>query len=219
MPGPDRLLIATAVDAERDAIRNAIGAAPGVRVITVGVGPASAAAMTATALATSRPDLVISAGICGGLNGCRPGEVLVADRILFADLGAETDGGFVPMSALGFGTESYPVDATLASMLAARSGGRLGTILTVATATGTAATAVELTARHPDAVGEAMEGAGVAAAASLADVAFAEVRAVSNVVGPRDRDSWQIAEALTALGQAFAAICADPSVLASRSSR
>jgi futalosine hydrolase len=37
------------------------------------------------------------------------------------------------------------------------------------------------------------------------DVPFGEIRAVSNPVGPRDRDAWQIPLALTALGRAVAA--------------
>ena len=39
---------------------------------------------------------------------------MVADQIVFADLGAETPDGFRPLSALGFGDERYPVDAELA---------------------------------------------------------------------------------------------------------
>ena len=67
------------------------------------------------------------------------------------------------------------------------------------TATGTDERAAELIRRHPDAVGEAMEGFGVAAAAELADLPFAEVRAVSNLVGPRDRDAWRLDLAFAAL--------------------
>jgi futalosine hydrolase len=53
-----------------------------------------------------------------------------------------------------------------------------------------------------------MEGAGVAAAATVHGVAFGEVRAISNAVGPRDRDAWQIPLALQSLGRAMAAVTA-----------
>ena len=92
----------------------------------------------------------------------------------------------------------------LAVELADRTGAHLGTVLTVATVTGTAGTAAALRARFPDAVAEGMEGAGIAAAATARGVAFAELRAVSNVVGPRDRDAWQIPLALQTLGRAVA---------------
>jgi futalosine hydrolase len=51
-----------------------------------------------------------------------------------------------------------------------------------------------------------MEGAGVAAAAALHNVPAAELRAVSNPVGPRDRAAWEIPRALEALGRAVAAV-------------
>jgi futalosine hydrolase len=195
------VLVVCAVEAERAAL-----AAAGVRarLLIGGVGPASAAAATAAALPGA--DLVISAGIGGGFAPLSPGDVAVASAAVFADLGAETAEGFVPVSALGFGEERYEVDASLTADLAARTGGRVGTIVTVATVTGTATTASRLQQRFPDVVAEGMEGAGVAAAARVHGVPFAEVRAISNLVGPRDRDAWEIPRALTALGTALAAV-------------
>jgi futalosine hydrolase len=82
----------------------------------------------------------------------------------------------------------------------------VGTILTVATVTGSAERATALRARHPAAVAEAMEGYGVGAAALQAGVGFAELRTVSNPVGPRDRESWRIADALAALERSAAVL-------------
>ena len=205
-----RVLVVTAVDAERAAVEAALDRLPDVTVTTVGVGPAEAAAGTAVALARGPYDLVVNAGIGGGFGPLAPGDIAVAASIVFADLGAETADGFAPMSALGFGGERYDVAAKLAVELADRTGGHLGTILTVATVTGTAATAERLARRHPDAVAEGMEGAGVAAAAAAHGVPVAELRAVSNTVGPRDRDAWDVPGALAALGRAVAAALADP---------
>jgi futalosine hydrolase len=198
-----QVLVVCAVEAERAAI-TAAGAR--VRVLVGGVGPAAAAAATAGAL--DGVDLVLSVGIGGGFAPLTPGDVAVASSIVFADLGAETAAGFVPVSELGVGTERYEVAPKLAGKLAVRAGGHLGTIVTVATVTGTAASADALSARFPDAVAEGMEGAGVAAAATLRGVAFGELRAVSNAIGPRDRDAWQIPLALEALGKAVAAVTA-----------
>ena len=82
----------------------------------------------------------------------------------------------------------------------------MGDILTVSTVTGTAARAAWLTARHPAAVAETMEGYGVACAAAAAAVPFAELRTISNPIGPRDRAAWRIPEALTALTAAATAL-------------
>jgi futalosine hydrolase len=217
-----RILVVTAVEAERSAIDARVpagattaddGGSP-LSVRVGGVGPVAAAAAPAPHLAAGRNgaaggyDLVLSAGIAGGFAPLVPGDIAVASSIVFADLGADTADGFAPVSTLGFGRERYDVDSRLAIGLAELTGGHLGTVLTVATVTGTAATAAELAGRCPDAIAEAMEGAGVAAAASYHGVPFAEIRAISNLVGPRDRDAWRIDDALDALAAAIGAVAA-----------
>nr|WP_206324412.1 futalosine hydrolase [Streptomyces sp. HNM0574] len=230
-------MIVTAVPPERDAVTSAFrGTAPvteaplpgGRRlhrladgggtldVLAGGVGPAAAAAATATALTAAdlagRPyTLVVSAGIGGGFPDAEgapaaPGGVIVADALVAADLGAQTATGFAPVTALGFGTDSHRSPAPLVRALAEATGARVGPVLTVSTATGTARRAAELADRHPGAAAEAMEGFGVAEAAAAHGVPVLEVRTVSNAVGPRDRDAWRIPEALAALGGACAAL-------------
>ena len=203
-----RLLVVTAVAAERDAILGALAAVEAgldVDVMIGGVGPAASAAAASAALARQAADIVISAGIGGGFAPAEVGGIAVASSIVFADLGAETPDGFGHISLLRLGPAQYDVPPALAVQVADRTGGHMGTILTVATVTGTAATATELSERYPDAIAEGMEGAGIAAAATLHEVPFAEIRAISNLVGPRDRPSWRIPEALAALGTGLAA--------------
>jgi futalosine hydrolase len=178
-------------------------------LLAAGVGPAlaaasAAAALTAAALEGAPYDLVVSAGIGGGFQPDAPvGSLVVADEITVADLGADTADGFVPVTALGFGTVSHRPPESLVRELATATGGRTGTVLTVSTVTGTAARAAELRARHPRALAEAMEGFGVAEAAAAHGVPVLEIRAVSNPVGPRDRAAWRIGDALAALAEAF----------------
>ncbi|MGR8009925.1 futalosine hydrolase [Streptomyces hypolithicus] len=208
-----RVLVVTAVPAERDAVTRALGPGPvGVEVVAAGVGPAAAAAGTATALALARSGaggerpygLVVSAGIGGGFAEVAPlGSVVVADAIVAADLGAETPGGYVPVTALGFGTVEHRPPAALVRAVADAAGALTGAVLTVSTVTGSAARAAELRTRHPSAAVEAMEGFGVAEAAVQHGVPVLEIRAVSNAVGPRDRAAWRIGEALEALTGAF----------------
>lgn len=192
------LLVVCAVEAERDAI---MAAGARARVVVGGVGPAASAASTASAL--DGIDLVLSAGIGGGFGPLVAGDIAVASTIAFADLGAETPDGFLELEVA---PSRYEVAPKLAVQLADRTGGHLGSILTVATVTGTAASADALLARFPDAVAEGMEGAGVAAAARLHGVPFGEIRAISNPVGPRDRAAWQLPLALEAIGRAVASV-------------
>lgn len=217
------LLVVTAVDAEAAAVVAALGTAqdvtmgalPGWRLQTVlgpvdvlagGVGVAAAAAAAAFALTARRYELVLSAGIAGGFPPTVPGDVVVADAVVHADLGAEDGPSFRALSQLGFGDERTPLDPATAVELARRCGGRTGAVLSVSTVTGTATTARRRLEQSPDARAEAMEGAGILAAARLAGVVFAEVRTISNAVGPRDRATWDIPLALRALGAAIAAI-------------
>ena len=144
-------------------------------------------------------DLVLSAGPAhlGALTQAEDKTVtfLPADgsKPIHVTPDEEHPDGFLSVDELGFGS-------------ATAEGGRLpgvqavvGTILTVTCATGTDERAAELTRRYPEAVGEAMEGYGVAAAAALFDLPFAEIRAVSNFIGRREREAWRIGPALAAL--------------------
>jgi futalosine hydrolase len=197
------ILIVTAVEAEREAIERGLPtsmrAAGDVVVTAGGVGAAAVAAATAERLARSSFRYVVSAGIGGGFpDSAKLGDLLAADRIIAADLGAQTgDGdGFLSLDDLGFGTCVYQAFRVPGQVFVR------GDLLTVNTATGTADRADFLRARYPAAVGEAMEGYGVAVAAARFGVPVAEIRAVSNPVGPRDRTAWRIGEALAALTEA-----------------
>ncbi|MEU6809051.1 futalosine hydrolase [Streptomyces sp. NPDC046831] len=218
-----RVLVATAVPVERDAVAQAFPeparTAPlpgatlhrvaGFDLIAAGVGPAPAAASTAAALTAAALDgapygLVVSAGIAGGFAPDAPvGSLVVAGEITAADLGAETADGFLPVTELGFGTVTHRPPGALVRDVAAATGARVGPVLTVSTVTGTARRADALRARHPGALAEAMEGFGVAEAAAAHRVPVLEIRAVSNPVGPRDRAAWRIGDALTALTEGF----------------
>ncbi|MFI9341373.1 futalosine hydrolase [Streptomyces sp. NPDC052773] len=218
------MLVATAVPAERDAVARAFpGAAEQVHVpgtvlhrlpggpdlLAAGVGPARAAAsvaaaLTAAALGGAPYTLVVSTGIAGGFApGAPVGSLVVADAITAADLGAETADGFLPLTELGFGTVTHHPPEALVRETAGATGAATGTVLTVSTVTGTAVRAAALRERHPSALAEAMEGFGIAEAATLHGTPVLEIRAISNPVGPRDRAAWRIGDALDALTEGF----------------
>jgi futalosine hydrolase len=208
------LLVVTAVEPEAEAWR---AGAPGtVHVAAVGVGPAAAAAGTARLLALAEAAgkpyrAVLSAGIAGGFTGrAGIGATVLGARSIAADLGAESPDGFLPVEQLGFGSSIVEADpALLKTLTAALPEAVVGDVLTLATVTGTAATADALRDRFPDAAAEAMEGHGVACAARAAGLPFAEVRTISNPVGPRDRSAWRLGEAFAAL-TAAARACGQP---------
>lgn len=205
-----RILVVTAVEAERAAFVRGLSEdlQAMCTVLAGGVGAAAVAAATAEELVRSEYqedpyDAAVSAGIGGAFpHAARIGDLLVAERIIAADLGADAPEGFTSVEELGFGTTTYataPLEHLKVEVVR-------GDLLTVNTATGTAERAAWLRERHPRAIGEAMEGYGVAVAAAHFGMPVAEIRAVSNLIGPRDRGAWRIGEALAALTAAAAPI-------------
>lgn len=221
-PDPARLAVLIVVATPGEAAH--LSALPGefreqlrVQVTVSGVGPVAAALATQRALLAAPYALAISAGIGGAYpaSGLAPGDLAVSSRIVQADLGAWDDGQFLNFTALGLSVlppapegAAPPADPAVtagdfptwdrAAQVAARAGARLGPLLTLGSVTGDHAAARHLQARHPGALTEGMEGAGVAHAALLAGVPSLEVRGVSNPVGPRDRAAWRIPQALAA---------------------
>jgi futalosine hydrolase len=203
-----RILVMAAVEAERDAVLRGLNGDTRFDVLLAGVGPAAAAASTARVLAAAQYGLVVSAGIGGGFTGrAEVGSLVVASEIIAADLGAETPEGFSSLDELGFGSARVQVDLTLVERVsrALAADGlpvNTGPVITVSTVTGTSASAAEMDARVPGVAAEAMEGYGVAIAARDCGIPILEIRAVSNLVGPRDRTAWRIKEALGVLERA-----------------
>lgn len=216
------VLVVTAVEAEKAAVLRGLKGASRFAVLAAGVGPIAAAAGTAIFLAKQANagesagdtinggayDLVVSAGIGGGFPGrAELASLVLADEIIAADLGVETTVGFSSLEQLGFGPTRIKTDTALRDGLAkalhlAGLPVSIGPVLTVSTVTGTAESAAKLAARIPGAAAEAMEGFGVALAAKQFGLPVLELRAVSNLVGPRNRTAWRIKEALNLLEKA-----------------
>lgn len=188
----------------------------GARVVVSGVGPVAAALATQRALLEQPAGLVVSAGIGGAYpgSGLQPGDLAVSSGIVHADLGAWDDDTWLNLDALGLSIRPDTVQGTHfpvwagAEDAARQCGAAFGPLLTLSAVTGSVAGAQALADRHPGALTEGMEGAGVAHAALLAGVPVVEVRGVSNPVGPRDRGAWRIGDALAATRRGVEAVLA-----------
>ncbi len=198
--------------------------APGFDLVITGVGKANAAAGVARVLDPERHGLVLSVGIAGALavpdaDELKIGTTVVADACVFADEGIATPTSFVSMSRAGFPPRgvsasdakatrwsemSYRVDAevigAVTSALGTREAYVVGPVATVSTCSGTDASARETQSRT-HARAEAMEGAAVVLAADTLNVRAAEIRVISNTTGDRDRQVWNIREALDGLAR------------------
>ncbi len=222
------IVVATAAEAQRLSGLRLSGLPVRRAVCGVGP-VAAALATQAALLRGPRPDLVISAGIGGAFahsDGVAVGAAAMASEMLYGDLGAWAGENFLTLDALGLSvfpevpsipqvprsTDAPKPSETLSApnpgrfpawsgsaALASRLGLACGPFVTVSSVTGSTGQAQALLRRVPGALIEGMEGAGAAQAAALYGVPCTEIRGVSNLVGPRDRESWQIGAALGAL--------------------
>jgi futalosine hydrolase len=194
------------------------GEVDGLRVglLATGAGKVNTALALGAVLPAARPGLLLDVGVGGAYpgSGLAVGDTAVASEEWYADEGAEDGADWLDLEALGLpvwegpgGTRCFnwlPADPVAAELLAAAAKpvrSRTGPFATVSTVTGSKRRAEVLEARF-HAVCESMEGAAVAHAALAAGVRFAEIRGISNLVGPRDRPNWRLAEAAEACRRA-----------------
>lgn len=224
-----RAILVVAVRAEGDAVLRGLGAAPlpadapwwaaipvtdRVDLCLAGVSKANAAAATALALDPARHGLVVSIGIAGALprqsgDALGVGDLVVADRCVFADEGIATPAGYRDLAQMGFapmpdGTVVAPCDPGAVRTLAPLAE-RVGPVATVSTCSGNDALARDI-ARRSGAIAEAMEGAAVGLVAVRRAVPFVEVRSISNHTGDREGQGWDIPRALARLERFCAAL-------------
>jgi futalosine hydrolase len=177
------------------------------------------AAHGATALLESRPVRgVVGFGVGGAYpgSGLSPGDVALASRAVYGDEGVatpdewiDTEGIGIPLVERGgqrwfnaFDADAVRVEAARRALEAAGIPARVGPFVTVSACSGTEARGIELAARFGGLV-EGMEGAALAHVATLYDVPFLELRAISNAVEDRDLSRWRLRDAADAAQQAM----------------
>ncbi len=169
-----------------------------------GVGMVATTWSLGSILYSSRPDLVINAGIAGALDPLlKLGDVVFVGSERFADLGVEeADGRFTDlyeMDMMGHlpewckkGVLIHP-DADKTSFLPVKNG------ITVNKVHGSQVSIDQIRQKYPDAQIESMEGAAVFYACLSSGTPFMELRSISNEVAVRNRDSWDLPAAIGSL--------------------
>jgi len=215
-----KILIVTATWKESEPLRQALGDCIPVEnilfryrlndkvidLLVTGTGMVSTAYAMGQLTGRQKYDLAINAGICGSFNrNIRLGEVVNVVADSFADMGAEDNDSWLPMSKLG----SENQDDLLSGDVTFNSNpGRFSVLLnhlrpvngaTVNTVHGNAESIRRFSVRT-DAGIETMEGAAFMFALTGSDTKFIELRSVSNYVEPRNTDNWNIPLAIGELG-------------------
>src|SRR3954464_10017172 len=214
-----RILVVTATDAEVARLVASLTPTAGrssrlksythdrhtVDVLTTGVGTVATATWCSGVFARERYDIALHAGVCGSFRPrLPPGSVVhvTADRI--ADLGAEDGDAFLSVQQLRLlGDDEFPwTRARLVNSAPPQNDALrrlpVGDAITVNTVHGNDATIARAVERYNPHV-ESMEGAAFMYACLVHGVAFAQVRAVSNIVERRNRPAWKLSEAIDAL--------------------
>jgi futalosine hydrolase len=191
------------------------------RLVETGIGLVNTAQALTTALSIEAPELVIQFGVAGAYSTCGldVGDVGIADREIYGDLGVRTATGWQGAEIIGIPTvrlgptgaheaqyyNEFTADRDLVRLALAildrdeswpadRPSLKAGPFITVQECSGTKALGDER-ARRFNAICENMEGAAVAHLCVMERLPFLEIRGISNLVEDRDRDRWDLKKA------------------------
>ena len=181
--------------------------------IISGMGKTNAAHAATILLEKFSPKLLVLFGVGGAYpsTGLTIGDVVVAEKEVYGDEGVMVKNTFHGTEFIGIpllkkGRRKYFNEFRLDTMLVEKAleatqrithhapcatKGRAGTFVTVSTCTGTGKKALELEKRFC-ALCENMEGASVAHVCAMYGIPVIEIRGISNIVGDRDKDRWNV---------------------------
>ena len=165
--------------------------------LITGVGMVATAYALGKQLNTQRYDLLLNVGIAGTFNRNIPlATVVRVQQDTFTELGAQDGEQFIDSEALKLGSHTYYGDPGFNHPAITKLRSCKG--ITVNQVHGNEASIASIVNRiHPDT--ESMEGAAVFYAAHQAGLPAVQVRAISNYVERRNKDNWQIGQAIANL--------------------
>lgn len=171
-----------------------------------GVGMlASAVSLTRLAL-EDRPDLIIQMGIAGSFtSNTEPGKVVVVNQEMLGDTGVEEGGVWKDLFDLKLEKSSYhpwekrKLPNPWLSKYNLLQLPEVDAITVNQVSTGSARIAQLIKKYKPEL--ESMEGAALHYIGRETGIPFIQIRAVSNMVGERDKSKWLMKESLSNLNQ------------------
>ena len=175
-------------------------AAADVYGLVTGVGSVATTFHLSNVLATNSYDLLLNIGLAGAFNrNCQLGDVVEVNRDCFSDLGVVDHDQFISVFELGLqSSNEFPyVDSELMpdNVKGLSTGLQLASAITVNSVHGDAVGIDAVRKKFPVDL-ESMEGAAFFYVAMMKGLTCLQIRAVSNYVEPRNRDAWEIKQAL-----------------------
>jgi len=172
-----------------------------VEVLITGVGMLATAYALIRQLHTNKYDLVLQVGVGGSFDtDIELGSLVFVTSEQYGDLGAEDHDEYLDIFDLGLLDKNiapYSDAKLLTPMLSIHEKIGLPQVsgLTVNTVSGNSQTIKRRTEKY-NATIESMEGAAFHYVCLQEGIAFAQVRAISNYVMPRDKSQWKMKEAI-----------------------
>lgn len=167
-------------------------------LLITGVGMVATALALGRHLSSNQYDLAINLGIAGSFDSSVAlGDVLEITEDTFAELGAEDDKEFLSLEKLGYGNCTFYPSTKLSNLYNLFNTFNLKTAkaITVNTVHGNEASIKKVTERLNPQL-ESMEGAAFFYACREMGVPCLQIRAVSNYIEKRNRNSWKIGLAI-----------------------
>ena len=171
-----------------------------------GFGPIAAAARTGALIARNIPEQVLLLGIAGSydLGRCPVGSATCFTDVACYGIGVGSGENYLSAAEVGWVPfDDDGIDASIGEFMtlscgshADERGKRL--LLTSPTASADDEDRSRRAAAYPDALAEDMEGYAVAAACATVSVPLCIVRGISNQVGQRDKNHWDMNGAMHA---------------------
>lgn len=174
-------------------------------VLITGIGSMSTSYWLTKTIDKHRPDMLIQAGVAGSFSDSfPPGSLVLVNEEVTGDLGVEENNEFKDVFDMGLPQISGPyTDKSLVNKqqeLLQRFNLPLVKAVTINEITTRAERIQQLQQKYQPVV-ESMEGAAFHYIALTEKIPYIQLRAVSNMVGERDKLKWKMKEAIDALNE------------------
>ena len=200
-----QLEIAPALDwLQKNDFRTKAGTA--VNAVITGIGSMQTTYRLMEAIQQQRPGAMIQAGIAGSFSlTCPPGTLAIVQEESLGDLGVEEDGNFKDLFDMNLQQSGiFPfTDTALLNPYTshwAHFGLPFVKAVTINEIT-TSPQRIRILQQKYSAIVESMEGAAFHYVALQQNIPFLQLRAVSNMVGERDKKNWLMKESISLLNQ------------------
>ncbi|MCU0322158.1 MAG: futalosine hydrolase, partial [Chitinophagaceae bacterium] len=177
-----------------------------IQFYSTGVGMLATTVQLMKLIAKEKPDLIIQAGIAGSFDtSTQLGKVVVVEHEIIGDLGVEENGQWKDLFNLKFQqANQFPFKKKLLTNKNITQLNLLKlpvvTAITVNEITTNAFRIEQLKKKYQPAI-ESMEGAALHYVCLDANIAFLQIRSLSNYVGERDKTKWQLQKSIQQLNR------------------